>query len=286
MAKYALLRAALEADGFEDLRPAPFASVEEVESVHSPEYVRAFMDGALDASVMRRIGFPWSPELVRRTLASCGGTLAAARDALTCGIAGNLAGGTHHAFRDAGAGFCVLNDLAVAIQTLRRDGLIRRAAVIDLDVHQGDGTAAIFEGDGSVLTLSIHGEQNFPFRKQRSSLDIGLPDGADDQKYLKVLSDALKAVREFRPDLVLYQSGVDALEQDKLGRLRMTLDGLKHRDLFVFDITKHANIPVVITLGGGYSQPAELTVEAHVNTFRAAKDIYSHVATNLVLKAS
>ena len=166
--------------------------------------------------MMRRIGFPWSEHLVRRTLASAGGTLAAARDAMELGIAGNLAGGTHHALRDAGAGFCVFNDIAIAIEVLRREGRIRRAAVVDLDVHQGDGTAAIFEGDPEVLTLSVHGERNFPFRKQRSSIDVALPDGTGDEEYMRVVTSSLIQVMEFHPELVLYQSGVDGLAEDRL----------------------------------------------------------------------
>ena len=285
MAKYALLRAALKADGFDDLHPA--VRVGGRDRISAFAGVRARFYGGY----ARRFRGPahrisWSPELVRRTLASSGGTLAAARDALTLGIAGNLAGGTHHAFRDVGEGFCVLNDLAIAIQTLRREGRIQRAAVIDLDVHQGDGTAAIFQGDCDILTLSIHGEHNFPFRKQRSSIDIGLHDGAGDEEFLKALGDSLPAVEEFRPDLILYQSGVDALREDRLGRLRMTLDGLKQRDHFVFERTNRAKLPVAITLGGGYSEPVEMTVAAHANTFRIGEAVYSSVATEVLLTAS
>ena len=176
---------------------------------------------------MRRIGFPWSPELVRRTLASVGGTLAASRDAMACGFGGNLAGGTHHAFRGEGSGFCVFNDLAVAILALRRDGLAARAAVVDLDVHQGDGTAAIFQDDPAVLTLSMHGEHNFPFRKQRSRIDIALADGTGDDEYLRRLRQVLPAVTDFRPDVIFYQSGVDGLAGDRLGRLSLTHGGTK-----------------------------------------------------------
>ena len=189
--KYAMLRALLNANGAYDLTPAPFAPPADLELAHDPAYVQSILQGTVDARVMRRIGFPWSPELVRRTLASVGGTLAAARDAMQCGFGGNLAGGTHHAFRDEGSGFCVFNDLAVAILTLRRDGLAARAAVLDLDVHQGDGTAAIFESDPAVLTISLHGEHNFPFRKQRSRIDIALSDGTSDTEYLDRLEQVL-----------------------------------------------------------------------------------------------
>lgn len=286
MEKYALLRATLTAAGLTDQHAAPFAQLDEIELAHSPEYVRAFVEGTLDPAIVRRIGFPWSPELVRRTLASAGGTLAATRHALEFGIAGNLAGGTHHALRDSGAGFCVFNDMAIAIQAMRREGRIRRAAVLDLDVHQGDGTAAIFEGDDAVLTVSVHGERNFPFRKQRSSLDIGLPDGAGDDQYLQNLPACLKTVENFRPDLIFYQAGVDGLREDRLGRLHLSLPGLKQRDQFVLECTKQLGMPVVITLGGGYAEPVSLTVTAHANTFRTADVIYSPVATYMLLPAS
>ena len=267
--KYALLRRKLEADGEWELTAAPFAARESIELAHDAEYVRAVLDGSVDARVMRRIGFPWSEGLVRRTLASVGGTLAAARDAMTGGVGGNLAGGTHHAFRAEGAGFCVFNDLAVAVLTLRREGLARRAAVIDLDVHQGDGTAAIFEGDDAVFTLSIHGENNFPFRKQRSRVDIGLADGTGDEEYLRRVREALPEAVAFGADVVFYQSGVDALAGDRLGRLAMTHEGLKQRDALVIHSVRKAGIPLVVTLGGGYSDPIERTAEAHANTFRA-----------------
>jgi acetoin utilization deacetylase AcuC-like enzyme len=220
--------------------------------------------------VIRRIGFPWSEHLVRRTLASVGGTLAAAHDAMQTGLGGNLAGGTHHAFRSEGSGFCVFNDLAVAILSLRRDHLADRAAVIDLDVHQGDGTAAIFEHDPAVLTLSIHGENNFPFRKQRSRIDIGLPDGTADTEYLQHVDQVLPQVLAFQPDVLFYQSGVDALAGDRLGRLALTHAGLQERDRLVLDAARSRRIPLVITLGGGYSDPIAHTVEAHANTFRMA----------------
>jgi acetoin utilization deacetylase AcuC-like enzyme len=274
MEKYALLRRLLEADGFFHLEAAPLADRETIELVHDPAYVRSFLDGSLDARALRRIGFPWSECLVRRTLASVGGTLAGARDALEYGIGGNLAGGTHHAFRDQGAGFCVFNDLAVAILALRQEGRIARAALIDLDVHQGDGAASIFEDDPGVLTFSMHGENNFPFRKQRSKLDIGLADGTGDAEYLERLHAALPVVAEFRPDLGIYQSGVDALEGDRLGRLSLTHAGLMARDEAVFRLTKENGIPVAITLGGGYADPISRTAEAHANTFRTAAAVY------------
>jgi acetoin utilization deacetylase AcuC-like enzyme len=214
---------------------------------------------------MRRIGFPWSPALVRRSLASVGGTLAATTDALAGGFGGNLAGGTHHAFYGEGSGFCVFNDLAVAIRACRR-----RAAVIDLDVHQGDGTASIFENDASVLTVSMHGEHNFPFRKQRSRIDVALPDGTGDGEYLDRLAAVLRQVAEFGPEIVYYQSGVDGLAGDRLGRLSLSTEGMAARDRAVFELVRREGLPVVVTLGGGYAEPIERTVEAHTGTFRAA----------------
>ena len=269
--KYALLRALLTADGVYDLQPAPPAETAAIELAHDTSYVRAILNGTVSERVMRRIGFPWSPELVRRTLASVGGTLAASRDAMEQGFGGNLAGGTHHAFRGEGSGFCVFNDLAVAILALRRDGLAARAAVIDLDVHQGDGTAAIFGEDPAVLTLSMHGENNFPFRKQRSRIDIALPDGTGDAEYLRQLQQVLPEVTAFRPEVIFYQSGVDGLAGDRLGRLALTLDGLKQRDRLVLEASRA--IPLVITLGGGYGEPIEGTAEAHANTFRQVLDV-------------
>jgi acetoin utilization deacetylase AcuC-like enzyme len=273
MAKYALLRDHLTADGFFHLEPAPLAERELIELIHDPAYVCAFLAGTLDPRIMRRIGFPWSEALVRRSLASLGGTLAATRDALDSGFGGNLAGGTHHAFRAEGSGFCVFNDIAVAIQSLRVQSRIRRAAVVDLDVHQGDGTAAIFERDPEVFTLSLHGENNFPFRKQQSRLDVALPDGTEDAAYLAALDKALPQVAVFSPEIIFYQSGVDALAGDKLGRLSLSYEGLSARDRRVMALAQTRSIPLVITLGGGYSEPISRTALAHANTFRTAAEL-------------
>jgi acetoin utilization deacetylase AcuC-like enzyme len=264
-AKYALLRQKLEADGVFRFEPAPLAERESIERAHDQAYVASILDGTVDARVMRRIGFPWSEALVRRSLASVGGTLAATADALAGGFGGNLAGGTHHAFYGEGSGFCVFNDLAIAIRTCGR-----RAAVIDLDVHQGDGTASIFEDDPTVLTVSLHGEHNFPFRKQRSRIDVALPDGTGDDEYLEHLAAVLQRVAAFGPEIVYYQSGVDGLAGDRLGRLALSSEGLAARDRAVFDLVRHEGLPVVVTLGGGYAEPIERTVEAHANTFRTA----------------
>jgi acetoin utilization deacetylase AcuC-like enzyme len=274
LAKYRLLREELSADEGFEFHAAPLAKREDVLRVHTLEYADGFLNGNLPTGVMRRIGFPWSKELVTRTLASAGSTMQAVREALVSGMAGTLAGGTHHAFRGEGSGFCVFNDLALAIEDTRLRTAIRRIAIIDLDVHQGDGTAAIFAGDPAVFTLSVHGRKNFPFRKQQSKLDIELEDGTEDAEYLARVESALAAVWEFEPELVLYQSGVDGLKSDRLGRLALTTDGLRQRDESVIEEVIRRGIPLAITLGGGYSDPIELTVKAHANTFRIASRIH------------
>jgi acetoin utilization deacetylase AcuC-like enzyme len=273
--KYALLRERLAEGRIFDFEQAPLADIAAIERTHDTAYVRSFIDGTLAPSVLRRIGFPWSEGLVKRTLASVGGTLKASENALLTGFGGNLAGGTHHAFRAEGSGFCVFNDIAVAILALRADHGIARAAVIDLDVHQGDGTALIFEDDPDVLTLSLHGRNNFPFRKQRSKIDVELEDGTDDGAYLDHLGKVLPRVFDFRPAVIFYQSGVDALASDTLGRLSLTLEGLRQRDRLVMQACRNFGAPFIVTLGGGYSNPIELTAEAHAGTFRVAAAIFS-----------
>jgi acetoin utilization deacetylase AcuC-like enzyme len=272
--KYRLVRDLLAADGRFELEPAPAAYRASIELIHDPAYVRSFLDGSVDPRTMRRIGFPWSPELVERTLASVGGTLCAARDALDLGVGGNLAGGTHHAFPSEGAGFCVFNDIAIAIRGLLGSGRVQRAAVVDLDVHQGDGTALIFASEPRVLTVSLHGASNFPARKQRSGIDVDLPDGAGDSEYLAALERTLPIVFDFAPEIVFYQSGVDTLASDTLGRLALTLEGLGRRDEMVFQWAKSRGIPVAITMGGGYAEPISLTAEAHAQTFRTAARVF------------
>ncbi|HEX4748462.1 MAG TPA: histone deacetylase [Bryobacteraceae bacterium] len=272
--KYRLLRKRIAGDDRFALSPSTFADVNALLRIHSREYVESFLDGSISHLAMRRIGFPWSRELVLRTLASAGGTLLATGAALRDGFSGNLAGGTHHAFRHEGSGFCVFNDLAVSIAYAREELGVRRAAVIDLDVHQGDGTAAIFRGNSNVFTLSLHGASNFPFHKQTSSADLELPDKTDDDQYLDTLQRGLQLIWSFDPEFVLFQSGVDALESDRLGRLSLSRNGLMQRNRIVLEETKRRGIPVVITLGGGYSEPINLTVDAHQDTFLAAADIY------------
>lgn len=273
MAKYRLVRDLLAEDGTFEFVVAPLAHVETVELAHEGDYIRKFLEGRLTPQEIRRIGFPWSEQLVRRILASVGGTLSATEEASRTGWGGNLAGGTHHAYRGEGSGFCVFNDIAVAIRWLQREGQARRIAVIDLDVHQGDGTAQIFADDPDVLTFSMHCEVNFPFRKQQSSIDISLPEGTADEEYMAQLSNVLPRVFEFNPEFIFYQSGVDGLSSDALGKLQLTQDGLKQRDRLVLSTVRTARIPVTITMGGGYSKPIQLTAQAHANTFRMAAEI-------------
>ena len=267
--KYRMLREILERHGGFVLEPAGLADVEIIARVHERAYVDGFLSGTLGNAAMRRIGFPWSEGLVRRTLASVGSTLAATQEALVTGWSGTLAGGTHHAFAGEGSGFYVFNDIAVAVRQVRRGG-VQRVAVIDLDVHQGDGTAHIFRDDATVLTVSVHCKANFPLRKQRSSVDVELDAGIGDEEYLRALAEVLPRAWEFQPELMFYQSGVDGLASDKLGRLRLTHAGLTERDCMVMRGARELGVPIVITLGGGYSDPIALTAEAHANTFRVA----------------
>ena len=278
MAKYRRLREALVAQGLlqpGELVPSQPAEVEALLRVHTGRWVEAVLEGKLVESEVRRLGFPWSSELVLRSRAAVGGTCAAAERALLDGVGANLAGGTHHAFPDHGEGYCVFNDIAVSIRSLQSSGSIERALVVDLDVHQGNGTAVVFADDPRVYTLSIHGEHNFPFRKQRSTLDVGLPDGTGDEVYLDVLVRHLpRALEAARADLVYYQAGVDPLAEDTLGRLGLSHAGLQARDAFVFEAVRRAGLPLVLTLGGGYARPLEASLEAHIGTYRALREIW------------
>lgn len=284
--KYELVRQLLLRDADFSFELASLPSQEVIQLAHDPAYVHDFIDGTLSSAAVRRIGLPWSKGLVQRALASVGGTLSAAHDALENGWGGTLGGGTHHAFRSEGAGFCVFNDIAVAIQFFRTSGRIRRAAVIDLDVHQGDGTAEIFRGNDDVFTLSIHCRRNFPFRKQQSTLDVALPDGVEDQEYLSHLDAALPPVLAFQPEIIFYQSGVDGLATDVLGHLSLTHQGLIARDRKVMETARAEGIPLVVTSGGGYSRPIELSAEAHANTYRTAWQLYFAGEESLHLTSS
>jgi acetoin utilization deacetylase AcuC-like enzyme len=247
------------------------ATREALRLVHTDRYIDDVLTGTLTAEEQRRIGLPWSHALVERSFRAVGGTCEAAIAALEHGVTMNLAGGTHHAFPDHGEGFCVFNDVAVAIRMLQRDGRIRRAAIVDLDVHQGNGTHAIFEGDATVFTFSMHGGRNYPFHKVAGSLDVELADGTGDDLYLATLAGALPGVLSAaEPDLVIYLAGSDPHEGDRLGRLCLTFDGLARRDAMVLDACREVGIPVAITIAGGYGRNISDSVAAHLNTMRVA----------------
>jgi acetoin utilization deacetylase AcuC-like enzyme len=246
-------------------------SADDLRLVHTADYVERLTCGRLSAAEVRLLGLPWSPHLVERSYRAVGGTLAAARAALAHGVAMNLAGGTHHAFPDHGEGFCVFNDVAVALRVLQREGRIARAAVVDLDVHQGNGTHAIFAGDASVFTFSMHGGRNYPFRKVPGSLDIELADGTGDDVYLGHLAGALPAaLAAAAPDLVVYLAGADPHEGDRLGRLGLTFAGLARRDAMVLEACRAVGIPVALTIAGGYGRAIADTVTVHAATTRVA----------------
>ena len=274
IAKYAMLRDAVVESGLvapANLHEPGRASVDALLLVHTERYVSALVAGELTEAEQRRIGLPWSESLVERSFRAVGGTCEAAAAALDRGVAMNLAGGTHHAFPDHGEGFCVFNDVAVAIRQLQRDGKIRRAAVIDLDVHQGNGTHAVFADDDSVYTFSMHGGRNYPFHKVPGSLDIELADGTDDDAYLTELAAALpRVLAASAPELAIYLAGADAHEGDRLGRLRLTFDGLARRDAMVLDACREVGIPVAITIAGGYGRNIANSVRAHLNTVEVA----------------
>jgi acetoin utilization deacetylase AcuC-like enzyme len=275
MTKYSGLRRRLVADAIissEELYEAPLASWDDIRLVHTVEYTTAVADGTLSREAQRRIGFPWSPQMVERARRSVGATIAAAAAALTDGCAANLAGGTHHAFADRGEGYCVFNDVAVAIRVLQRDSGVGRAAVVDCDVHQGNGTAAIFAGDRSVFTLSVHGAKNYPFKKETSDLDVELEDGTRDEPYLAGLTHSLdEALNRHRPEVIFYLAGADPYEGDRLGRLKLTMAGLERRDELVLRRCRAAGLPVVLTMSGGYAHDVDAIVAIHANTIRVAQ---------------
>jgi acetoin utilization deacetylase AcuC-like enzyme len=278
IAKYALLRDTIVRQGLlppEGIEEPETARREDLALVHSAEYLDAVFGGTLDPMATRRLGFPWSAELLERARRTAQGTLEAARDALTDGAGVNLAGGTHHAFSDRGEGFCVFNDVAVAIRVLQREARLARAAIIDLDVHQGNGTAQIFEEDETVYTFSMHGEKNYPFHKERSRLDVGLPDGCDDATYLTALSLHLDAVLDAaRPDLVFYLAGADPYVGDRFGRLGLSFAGLRERDRMVFEACHARGLPVVMTIAGGYAKAIEDIATIHAATLAELLAIY------------
>ncbi|MCA1584814.1 MAG: histone deacetylase [Acidobacteria bacterium] len=274
MTKYSRLRERVIADGLvapHDLREAPTVSWDDLLLVHTPEYVQAVASGSLPAAMQRRIGFPWSPQMVERSRRSVGATIAAAHAACDAGCAANLAGGTHHAFADRGEGYCVFNDVAVASRVLQREGRATRISIIDCDVHQGNGTATIFDDDADVFTFSMHGAHNFPFKKERSDLDVALDDGVGDEEYLDVLEHHLHRVLEVHdPQLVFYLAGADPFAGDRLGRLKLSIGGLQARDELVLSRCAAKGRPVAITMSGGYCPDIDTIVTIHTNTIRLA----------------
>jgi len=277
MAKYRMLREALVQRGIvgvHELSDPGVASIEDVLRAHTERYVHGVLHGTLDALEVRRIGFPWSPSLVTRSLATVSGCLNATEAALVDGISGNLAGGTHHAMRDAGEGYCVFNDIAISTLKLLAEGRVRSVAIIDLDVHQGNGNSEILGGRPDVTIFSMHGARNYPFRKIPSTIDIDLPDGTEDEAYLQTLTEYLPNVLDRMPDLVFYLAGVDPLVHDSLGRLHLTFEGLAERDRLVLEGCRDRGIPVMVALGGGYARPIELTVEAQCNLYRVIRQTF------------
>jgi acetoin utilization deacetylase AcuC-like enzyme len=279
MSKYRLLRDQLE--GLQGLQTcqALEATDGELALAHTPGYIAAVSEGTLSAAQQREIGFPWSEAMAARARRSVGATIAAARSALRAGVAANLAGGTHHAMADKGGGYCVFNDVAVAARLMQAEShrahrRLLRVAVIDLDVHQGNGTAAIFQDDPTVFTLSVHGEKNFPFRKEPSDLDVDLPDGCTDEPYLAALDEALAELwrrhEPALPGLIFYLAGADPHEGDRLGRLKLSTAGLAERDRRVLDGARERGIPVAVSMAGGYGRVIEDTVQVHLGTIRAA----------------
>ena len=263
----------------EIVEPSP-APLEEVLLVHTTDYVSRLCSGNLTSKEIRRLGLPWSESLVQRSFYAVGGTLAATHASLAQGYSSNLAGGTHHSFSDRGEGFCVLNDVAIAIRAMRARKLIQRAAIVDCDVHQGNGTATIFAGDNDTFTFSIHGTNNYPLFKARSTLDIELGDGTSDTKYLETLANHLPAVFAFDPEIVFYLAGADPYKGDKLGRLALSIDGLRERDAYVLRECYEREVPIVTVMSGGYGKDINDTIEIHCNTIRMVKEIFEpRVAT-------
>lgn len=274
MSKYALLRQRVEEGALappQHMQVPQGASDDQLQLAHTPDYVERIKRGTLDRKEVRRIGFPWSPQLVERSRRSVGSTIAAARWALREGVAVNLAGGTHHAGADWGQGYCVFNDAAVAARVVQREGLAQRVVILDCDVHQGNGTAAIAADDPTIFTFSIHGARNFPFHKEPGDLDIGLEDGTEDEAYLEALERGVqRALNEAGADLAIYLAGADPYVGDRLGRLALSKEGLMQRDRLVFEMCGRVGLPVAVTMAGGYARQVEDTAEIHFQTVQAA----------------
>ncbi|WP_373649143.1 histone deacetylase [Schlesneria sp. DSM 10557] len=278
MQKYTLLRERIMTSGVithpQLIRPAA-ATDEQLLRVHSPEYLRRVVTGELTERDLRRLGFPWSPELVERSRRSSGATIEASRAALSEGCAVNLAGGTHHAYRDRCEGFCLFNDSVVAARELQASGLVSNVLVIDCDVHQGNGTASLVRDDPTIYAFSIHSERNYPQPKEVSDLDIGLPDGTEDAEYLAALQYGLKTIfREFAPDMAIYLAGADPYHGDRLGRLALSLDGLGQRDRMVLEACRERSVPVAISMAGGYCPDISQIVDCHFQTVTIASQLF------------
>ena len=272
MEKYSRLRDLVSGEKNIELVEAPPATDTQILYAHDPSYLIKVIEGKLSPQEQREIGFPWSGQMVERSRRSAGATVAAAKTALREGIAANLAGGTHHAYRDAGSGFCVFNDSAIAARTLQKEiSLSLRIAVIDLDVHQGNGTASILQNDDSIFTLSIHGENNFPFKKEESDLDLGLADGCDDASYLHALSQSLDQLdSRFKADCLIFLAGADPHEGDRLGRLNVSTAGMRLRDEMVFQYALDRQLPIAFSMAGGYGKEIKSTVDIHFQTIKTA----------------
>jgi acetoin utilization deacetylase AcuC-like enzyme len=272
MEKYSRLRDLVGSLAKLELLEAPSASDTQLLYAHDPSYLLKVIEGKLSPEEQREIGFPWSEKMVERSRRSAGATIAAAKTAISEGISGNLAGGTHHAYRNLGSGFCVFNDSAVAARTLQKEiSPHLKIAIIDLDVHQGNGTASILQHDASIFTLSIHGENNFPFKKENSDLDLGLADGCDDQIYLQSLNQCLEKLdSRFKTDFVIYLAGADPHEGDRLGRLKLSKTGMRLRDETIFQYALDKQIPLAFSMAGGYGKEIESTVEIHFQTIQTA----------------
>jgi acetoin utilization deacetylase AcuC-like enzyme len=278
MSKYRLLReriAAAGISGTEDVVVPEAATDAEILRVHTPAYLRRLEKGELSQTEIRRISLPWSPELVERARRSAGATIAACRAALEDGTAVNLGGGTHHAYPDHGQGYCLLNDAAIAARAMQSEGLVKRVLIVDCDVHQGNGTAAIFRNDPRVFTFSIHGRNNFPLKKETSDLDLALPDGTGDGEYLAALREGLaQAFSRACAQLVIYLSGADAYKGDRFGRLKLSKQGLWKRDRLAFGFCWDYRLPVAVTLAGGYAPEIDDIVDIHFQTVKAAEEFY------------
>jgi acetoin utilization deacetylase AcuC-like enzyme len=257
-----------------ELKQSPLASEKMLRLAHTNDYIEGMRDGHVSIDIIKRIGFPWSRDLFDRSCATVGGALAAAQSALRDHISGNLAGGTHHAHADRGEGYCVFNDIAIATRDLKNKNQAQRIAIVDLDVHQGNGNSSILRDEHGVFVFSMHGERNYPFKKVPSHLDIALPDGANDEMFLENLELGLKQIARFDPDFIFYQMGVDPLKEDTLGKMDLTFEGLMARDEKVLRFAIERGVPVSLALGGGYAKPIELSVEAYANTYRVVNKLY------------